>query len=162
MDRLQCALSRLPFLDSLAIQLVVELLEESGAGLIGAGEAMMEVDQGVVLLHVLVQSEEDVPAEEEPAQTGGVAGGGGGDRERERESREEVIVIKLSLKMLVDIKKSLTYGFLLGLMSGVSEYSSTGLQIINFTFLYSFVLTVGVCRYFRIIFVKAIFRTLQK
>ena len=42
---------------------------------------MMEVDQGVVLLHVLVQSEEDVPAEEEPAQTGGVAG----DRERERE-----------------------------------------------------------------------------
>lgn len=46
---------------SLSVKLSVELVKPAEAGLVPAGEAMVEVDYGVVLLHVLVQCQENVP-----------------------------------------------------------------------------------------------------
>lgn len=46
---------------SLSVQLSVELVKPAEAGLVPAGEAMVEVDHCVVLLHVLVQCQENVP-----------------------------------------------------------------------------------------------------
>ena len=46
---------------SLSVQLFVDLVQPAEAGLVPAGEAVVEVDQGVVLLHILVQRQENVP-----------------------------------------------------------------------------------------------------
>ena len=46
---------------SLSVQLFVDLVQPAEAGLVPAGEAVVEVDEGVVLLHILVQRQENVP-----------------------------------------------------------------------------------------------------
>ena len=47
---------------SLSIQLSVHLSHPCEAGLVGAAEAMMEVDQSIVLFYILVESHFEVPA----------------------------------------------------------------------------------------------------
>lgn len=42
---------------------MVDLSEPGYAGLVDAGEAMVEVEECVVLLHILVQGQQDVPGE---------------------------------------------------------------------------------------------------
>jgi len=46
---------------SLSVKLSVELVKPAKAGLVPAGEAVVEVYHSVVLLHVLVQCQENVP-----------------------------------------------------------------------------------------------------
>ena len=52
------------YCNSLSVQLPVDLTEPTESWLVGAVEPVMEVDQRVVLLHILVQSVLEVPGKE--------------------------------------------------------------------------------------------------